>query len=97
MRDLPHGSQVVLGIPDVLEALRVVRLDASLHEGLERLLVLVPLVKLRGRRNLSLLGSSAGRLHRGLGRLPRAGLLLAGRLILDIALPLPPPGGRGRA
>lgn len=95
MRDLSHGSQVVLGIPDVLEALGVVRLDASLHEGLERLLVLVPLVKLRRGRSLGLLGSSGRSLWRRLGRLPGAGLLLAGRLVLDLILPLPAPGGRG--
>lgn len=96
MRDLPHGGQVVLGILDVLEALRVVRLNTSLDEVLERLLVLVPLVHL-GRGRLGLLGGGRrrGRLPgRLVGHLPGAGLLLAGLLLLAIALSLPAPGGR---
>lgn len=82
---------MVLGILDVLEALGVIRLDASLQEGLKGLLVLIPLVELSGRK-LGLLGSGGGLAH-GLGRLAGAGLLLAGLLVLDIVLPLPAPRG----
>ena len=91
VRDLSHGVEVFLGILDVLESLGIVRLDASLDEDLERLLVLVPLVKLGVGDGLRLLLNLGDRLHRSLGRLPRAGLLLAGLLLAGVALPLAAP------
>lgn len=94
VRDLAHGIQVILGVLEVLEALSVVRLDAALDEGLERPLVLVPLLNLGVDHGLGLLRYRGGSLGGSLGcRLARAGLLL-GRL-LGVVLPLASPGGRG--
>jgi hypothetical protein len=82
---------VILGILDILEALGIVRLDATLDKILECPLVLVPLVKLRTGDNFNLLRCWLGAL---VSRLSRAGLLLAGRLFLDIILPFATPVGR---
>jgi hypothetical protein len=95
VRDFAHGIEVLLRILDVLEALSVVRLDAALNEGLERPLMLVPLLNLRVDDRLRLLGHRGG-FGRDLAcRLPGARLFLAGLLLLGVILPLPAPGGRG--
>lgn len=93
VRDLAHGVQVVLGILNVLDGLSIVRLDTSLEESLEGLVVFVPLVDLGVGDNLRLLGS--GRLRRRLVRLPGAGLLLSGLLLLRVALSLAAPARCG--
>lgn len=98
MGNLAHGGQMVLGVLNVLETLRVVRLDTTLDESLERLLVLIPLLNLGLHDKLRMLGRRCNRLRRRLGgRLARAGLLLSGLLLLGLILPLPAPGGGGGA
>lgn len=100
--DLAHGSEVILGVLDVLESLRVIRLGVSVDQALESLLVVIPSIPLRIGLKLSGLGSLGGSLA---GRLARAGLLLAGRLLLHVILSLasasrgrcwPGRGGRSR-
>lgn len=91
--ELPHGVEVLLSVLDVLEGRRVVGLDEALNYVLQGLLVLKPLLDLRVRDNLGVLGGR-GSFDGGLGRLPRASLLLAGLLLGSVALPLATPRSR---